>query len=501
MNRGLVINVFPAMANAAEVLMMKVAETPEDSIHSAMAIQLDARSDQDPFSNLMLQPVPNDVVKICGLALYGCLDQIPRFRGTQLRAERRTPIYFKLESPASENLPWEALWHQDRFIALEPNWPIARLPPTSRQRNGTAWIEPEITILLVLAAAWGVGPEGVSAVGEWEAVWHQFQTVPSKARLRVHVLTCQMEILDQINQAEDGEVRVTGELLASVQTFHQAVSILAPNIVHFFCHGDAHQSEPQLNLATIGDYDGERPVGRVFLGISELGALARNESLWLITLNCCQGARASGGVHSLAAKLAEQGVPAVVAMRESVDFRRAHTFAGEYYKALITSLTALLPDTQAAQNGELVTIPENVWLDAMHSPRVLLAGEERHRDPAWTLPVVYLYRGALVLKARPRSASVMMLLQEKEQAEITKLRTQAATFRSLAVSATDGASTAVCQMITASAERCEQDADALECRGLQVYVQSGVTGISLVMAQERLDDLTERYMGGADNHG
>lgn len=480
--------------------MMAVAETPEDSALSPMAIQLDVRSDQVPFSNLTVRPLQNDMVKTCGLALYGCLDQIPRFSGTRLKAENRTPIYFKLESPASENLPWEALWHQDRFMALEPNWPIARLPPTSRQRDLTPWIEPEITILLVLAAAWGGGPEGVSAVGEWEAIWQQFKTSASPGRLRVHVLTCQIEILEQIDQIVEGEVRLTGELLSSAQTFHQAISVLAPNIVHFFCHGDAQQSEPQLNLATMSDYDAEIEVGRIFLGIAELGSLARNDSLWLITLNCCQGARATGGMHSLAAKLAEQGVPAVVAMRESVDFRKAHTFAGEYYRALISSLTALLPSTQAAHDGESVTIPEHVWLDSMHSPRILLAGHERHRDPAWTLPVVYLHRGALKLRARPRSASAMTLLQQHEQADITRLRTHAATFRSVQVPVADDASAAVRAQLAASAERCERDADELEFRALQVYVNSGVAGLSLRVAQERLSDLTERHAapGGDD---
>jgi hypothetical protein len=480
--------------------MMAVAETPHDSAHSALAIQLDARSDQAPFSNLTLLPLQKDMVKTCGLTLYDCLHQIPRFSGTRLDAAYRTPIYFKLESPASENLPWEALWHQDRFIALEPNWPIARLPPTSRQRDRTPWIEPEITILLVLAAAWGAGPEGVSAVGEWEAIWRQLQAAPSPGRLRVHVLTCQMEILEQIELVEEGDVRVTGELLASAQTFHQAVSILAPNIVHFFCHGDARDSEPQLNLATMSDYDAENAVGRIFLGIAELGPLARNESLWLITLNCCQGARATGGVHSLAAKLAEQGVPAVVAMRESVDFRKAHTFAGEYYRALISSLTDLLPSAQAANDGESVTIPEQVWLDSMYLPRVLLAGQERHQDPAWTLPVVYMHRGELKLRARPRSASVMMLLQLHEQAGITKLRTQAATFRTLEVPATDDTSTTVRHMLVANAERYEREADELERRALQDYVRNGVRGISLRVAQERLSDLMERYpTGGGDD--
>jgi hypothetical protein len=494
---GLVINVFPARTAGAALLMVGVPETPFPSQGTpADALELLLQYDKDPFASLMKLPAPHRVVYQCGDALYASLDQVPRFKQTSLDPAVRTAIYFKLESPLSENLPWEALWHQSqqRFIALERNWPIARLAPTSHQDERDSCVEPELTILLVLAAARGDGPAPVDAGGEWNEIFKALSASPAAGKLRVHVLTCQDEILQSIEALQNPSIRITCEPMASARTFHQAVSDLSPNIVHFFCHGSAEEAEPLLNIATLGDYDAELAEGSISLGMSELSALTGTESLWLVTLNCCQGARASGRVSSLAAKLAGQGVPTVVAMRESVDFRKANQFAGEYYKHLIASLAAVLPDEQAAQQGILFQIPESVWVDAMHESRAMLANPARDQDPAWTLPVVYVRRGPLKLKARPRSASVMTLLPPAEQTKITRPRAQAATLRTL-MAQTRGPDTPVALLRVCEEQvvAFEREADRAERDALLVYVKNnGLSELQSSMARQRLDDLDKR---------
>lgn len=491
---ALLIHVYPANLADNAYVMVHVLETPAETDCDPGARELTAQYDKDPYASLMLQPSPQSAVLNCGKALYQSLAAVPRFACTQFVAGAYTPIYLLLESPASENLPWEALWHgqQDCFFALMPNWPIVRLPPTSRQTDRKTWIETELTILLVLAAAPGDG--AVDAFGEWREIWSQLVALPAAAKLRVHVLTCQDEILDEIEALPNPVVRITGEPLTSAQTFHQAVSVLAPNIVHFFCHGSAEAAEPLLNLATPGDYYGpKKALGEINLRMTELQALAQSPGLWLVTLNCCQGARSSGRVRSLAAKLAERGVPVVVAMRESVDFRKAHAFAGEYYKSLIAALAALLPDAAAAQRGDVIEIPERVWSDAMHPSRMRLAQPARDEDPAWTLPVVYLQRGPLKLIARPRSASVVMLLPQPAQLTITRLRMQASTFRNMATQTAGSENQAFVQQLAAVADQNDREADIAERDALRVFVDAaGVTELQASMAAERLMSLESR---------
>lgn len=487
---ALVINVFPGRVNDDAVLMVKVPETPATNDAVADALELNVDSKEEPFASLMNDPAPPQVVRACGDALYASLDKVPRFNKTTLDPLAHTPIYFMLETPLSENLPWEALWHRARnsFVALEPNWPIVRLAPVSHQTARDSTIEPELSILIVIAAVQGNGPAKVNGNAEWTEIWQALSTSPAPGKLRVHVLSCQDDILQAIEQLEGTQVRVTGEPMASVEAFNQAVATLQPNIVHFFCHGSSDGAEAMLELATLGDYDvGDLAHGSIMLGISELSALTRSKSLWLMTLNCCEGARANAGASSLAAKLSQQGVPAVVAMRESVDFRKASRFAGAYHSNLLAKLHQLLPDEAAADAGALLEIPERTWIDAMHPSRALLAQAARDRDPAWTLPVVYVQRGALRVKAQRSSASALMLLPDAQRTKITELQMTVATLRNLSAGKADGVG------VQFPIAEYQQQADEAEKSALEDYLKTdGWPKLARSIAQQRLDDLLAR---------
>jgi len=494
MSSALVINVVPLRTNGALQQVMLVLETPSPMIDvPADGINLVASADQQPFASLMKEPFSRQVIKDCGDALFESLDTMPRFHKTDLTTAVRTPIYFKLDSPPAENLPWEALWHRGRgvFVALEKNWPLARLA-TANSRPAASLIEPELKILIVLAASCGDGPVPVDATGEWNAIWTALSKAPCASRLRVHVLSCQDTILETIAGLVNPPLKITCEQLASEQTLQQTLAVLSPNIVHFFCHGSTDGDEPRLNLATRGDYDAELPTGRVWLGLNELSPLGRSPSAWLVTLNCCQGAQAAGRRSSIAAKIAAT-VPTVVAMRESVDFRKASLFAGAFYDHLLRALDQYIPSEADGAAAREFTIPESVWVDAMHPPRQILsnAGGE---DPAWTLPVVYVQRGELMMKAQPRSASMFSLLPETDQNKITGLRMGVDQLRKmLATMKNTNAPASAAQDLEAPLAAVLRQADEAERDALIVYVQTpDLPEWHVKMAQERLDDLQTR---------
>lgn len=495
MSQALVINVVPVGGAGDLQQFMFVTETPTPLPNVVnQGANLLARAEQEPFAKLMKEPFDRQVIKACGDALFGSLDTMPRFAKTELSTNVRTPIYFKLESPPSENLPWEALWHRGRgvFVALEKNWPLARLA-TANDRPGVSLIEPELKILVVLAAARGNGPNPVNATGEWKAIWNVLSTASIAKKLRVHVLTCQDDIIETIDGLVNPPVRLTREKLISEQTFQQAVAGLSPNIVHFFCHGGADGDEPRLNLATGGDFDGELPTGKIWLGLNELSPLGRSPSVWLVTLNCCQGAQSPGMRSSIAAKIAAN-VPTVVAMRESVDFRKAHVFAGAFYEHLLSELKPYIPSEEDADAGKEFTIPEDVWVDAMHPPRKALssAGDQ---DPAWTLPVVYVQRGELKLKAQPRTGTMIALLPEADQNRITALRLEWEKLSAFVqtIRRTQDAPALALQELDKLSANAMRQAEEAERDALKQYVLTpGLPEGRRDMAQSRLDDLQKR---------
>src|SRR5690606_7002501 len=111
---------------------------------------------------------------------------------------------------------------------------------------------------------------------------------------------------------------------------------------------------------------------------------------WLVVLNSCETAGASGevSVRSLALDLIyEGGVPAVVAMREPVRSDDAVLFTGAFYDQLLPEFEKLLHD--ASENDPVD------WARLMVGARHQLAeqyeplSDQLGTKKEWTLPVVY----------------------------------------------------------------------------------------------------------------
>jgi len=297
----------------------------------------------------------------------------------------RHPIYFQLQAGVAERLRWETLWDdKEQFLALDSRWPIARIAESTApfQSSPPRTFAPPLKVLAMLSAL------GVKA----ERQWGKLYAAVEHARLEglgieLAVFAGEEDLLAAIQKGIDHGT-VTGVRAApipqnSVQVA-AAFDAFKPHILHLFCHGSAAFGKSQIELATITDWD----LGKssVLLGVKEL--LPALRSVWLVTLNCCEGGKSVGNVHSMAHRLVVEGAPAAVGMLEPIDAGDAHEFCGAFYSAVFQTLRRI----QEAPAGMEVEIE---WVEALYPPRSVLS--ESHplpvNRPEWTLPVLYVRPG------------------------------------------------------------------------------------------------------------
>ncbi|HYW30094.1 MAG TPA: CHAT domain-containing protein [Gemmatimonas sp.] len=404
--------------NGEELLLLLTG--PREFNDGWMLTPLGAKPGDAPFNLLGTRPLEADVVRRCGQQLGDALNRnqaVSEMFGfiATANAEEEYPIYIEVGSPESENLPWEAIWRdQLEFLSLKRHWPIARLAATTNDVTPKErTVQPTLKILAVLAAA------GVDATGEWMRLYDAVRR--HGARVRVHVLVAQRELRAQIQGL--GDPRFTAEWVGDTTSLMRRVQNFGPNLVHFFCHG-LSEASPKLQLV-------QRSGKTEEISLHDLTGLAVPESIWLVTLNCCQGGRASGNVRSIARQLVARGVPAVVAMRESVESFDANLFTGAFYDVLTESIMQYLPSDPVAPDAEPTAMPESVWLRALQPSRQAIHEALRGDPPSkylpadmvqWTLPMLYVRRGGLTLKPTALTHDADLEGQVNIHSELTQLR-------------------------------------------------------------------------------
>jgi hypothetical protein len=299
------------------------------------------------------------------------------------------PIYVKLNEGEAELFTWEALCDASgKFVALDRRWPIGRItdPATTQWRN-----EPRLGDTVRLYAV-------ISALGiagqakEWRHLRDAARTARDAGldvRLRVLVgepalhAAIEKEIAEGLVWTELGAVAGTG---AAITT---DIRRWQPNIVHFFCHGGASGGRQWLEFGTRSDYqDPSATSGSAALDADEvidLGTALDNP--WLMTLNCCLGARPLEDLTSIAHQVVSTAFPASIAMLEPVDAADAHEFARALYASLFDELR------RAAQALQQATRAEFEWACVMHDARV--AVDKLHDNDSanrheWVLPALYV---------------------------------------------------------------------------------------------------------------
>lgn len=341
-----------------------------------------------------------------GRALFDKLMAHPAFESSvspllHLNPAQREPfyLYFQHRMPTVEQLPWEALFAPHvGFLSQNQDFAVARMLNTNNAK--TEWLyEPPLKMVAVLAAS-GAVDERIDATDQWERLWSAIQD--TRLPIRVQVLTCQLALRDQVNEAgrkeaRGGEPRVTAELIHDRDDLFARIGAFAPHILHFFCHGVA-TTRPQLQVGTFRDWETEVP-GSILIEGEQLRQNADPEgNIWLVTLNCCDSARDGAGGSWLsmpvACNLVSGGIPVAVGMRERIDQHFANDFCKLFYETLFAELVRRLEE--AKQTGST----DVHWACGLFKVRQSMHANLK-ADPAWTVPVMHTRLGRFQLKLNP----------------------------------------------------------------------------------------------------
>jgi hypothetical protein len=249
-----------------------------------------------------------------GRELFECLmcDAVREsFRRSQDRARaagKGLRLRLRIEDPALAALPWEYLYDgsEGDYVCLSSDTPVVRYLEFDRPPEALT-VHPPLAILGVIAS-----PTDRAALDV------------TRERQRMEAATKAMR--------DAGQLELTWLEGSTWRDLQRAMRRGPYHILHFVGHGgfDAAAGEGVVALA---DDAGQSAL----LTATQLGRLlADHDSLRLVVLNSCLGARGSGAdvFSSTASMLMRRGVPAVVAMQYEISDRAAVEFARALYEAL-----------------------------------------------------------------------------------------------------------------------------------------------------------------------
>jgi hypothetical protein len=368
----------------------------EESERGGLRIKLlgSPRGKSGPSKAVRLKGLPQqldtaEALEQYGDKLFGLLRKQPQLREALEDALRAAdddvrPLCFTVQGADGDDLSlcWELLWEkQQQFLALNRRWPIGRIVDNNNMQPSRVY-RPPLRILAVMSAL------GEEARPEWLGL----QAAVLHARglgLPVHVTAVvgEQALLDELRATAAADPGwLTVHALTSRAALEELLKNAPPQILHFFCHGWVGTGEGRLELATIGDRaePPEQAKASVAVSMADLRTLVRSRKLWLVTLNCCSGARSTTDVQSLAQAAVSAGAGAAVGWREAVDARDANLLCKTLYLELLGELARRLAD---AESGDELLLE---LASSSYGPRVELHSTPGRRRPVWTLPVLYL---------------------------------------------------------------------------------------------------------------
>src|SRR5262249_21361362 len=129
--------------------------------------------------------------------------------------------------------------------------------------------------------------------------------------IKLRVVVGQEELNETVEAIQKGDakkgIKGDGDLELfvvpkSAFELRKAIEDFGPHLIHFFCHGKNDNGVPRLELARITDWDEEDPArwkSSVQLNIDDFLQIKGIGGCWLVTLNCCEGSKATKDQPSL----------------------------------------------------------------------------------------------------------------------------------------------------------------------------------------------------------
>ena len=250
--------------------------------------------------------------------------------------------------PNLEALPWEYLATEGEFLFKGRENFLIRKPSLEERAASTQDIVPPVRLLVIIS-----NPPDLPE--------HKNLDVVREKRLIKEALKPLMD---------EGRLLVRWEDEASLERIHDALLAFDPHIIHYTGHGGFDEENGGVLLLEDGS-DKSQMVGGTALAERIAGRDVR-----LVVLSGCQTAetKTTDSFSSVAGALAKKGVPAVIAMQQSIRDDSATTFASRFYKALAS--------------GEPVDLALSEARLSMSTPRSTRENPEPHSFIDWGIPVL-----------------------------------------------------------------------------------------------------------------
>ena len=233
-----------------------------------------------------------------------------------------------------DDLPWEFMYLQDEFLALNPRSPVVRYIKGAA-RVAPLKAEHPLRLLVVIASPSDEIPLDSSA--EKERIVAALQPLTRQGMIEVSYL-----------EGPDTWERLLEELLPN-----------RTHILHFIGHG-AFDEDMGEGVLVMEDSDGRA----MRINSERLRYLVQGKSrLRLVVLNSCSGTEGSDAqpFSSMAAGLVRSGVPAVIAMQFEISDNAARKIAQTFYTSLALNLPVDAALTEARRKIFLSDIDSLEW--------------------------------------------------------------------------------------------------------------------------------------------
>jgi hypothetical protein len=252
----------------------------------------------------LFNTVFNEELKMC---LRSSLDEARR-QSTGLRIRLRMT-----DVPELADLPWEYLYNEslNRFLTLSEETPLVRYLDQPEPVTPIA-VTPPLRVLVMISSPNDLAEKDLAELdveGEWAKLRESLSDLEQRGLVSLEKLE-KPTLPSLLRQLRRGK-------------YH---------IFHFIGHG-GFDLETQDGLLVLED---EQKHGKLITG-QELGTLLHNhQTLRLVVLNACEGARGARNdpFAGLAQSLIQQKIPAVIAMQFEITDGAAKTFAYDFYGAV-----------------------------------------------------------------------------------------------------------------------------------------------------------------------